>query len=218
MNETVIVRNYSKIIFFYPLMIYCLIAFIIEKVHEVKNPDADPLSVLGWIFVVILFMNIYVTTFNLSLKSFIIIIIIGILIFLILELTGVISITGIVETEVSFDMIINANMLLVILIMLTFLILMGIIQSRINYIKIEKQEIQIHGFLETGVKQYNTSDMSYEIEFGDVFEFLAARAGSLTLRFKDGKVLFMDTVINLKKVKLQLDEIRNSIAVKVQNP
>jgi hypothetical protein len=218
MPEGIVIRNHSKIIFFYPLMIYCLVAFIIEKVHEVQNPGAQPLSQLGWLFVIFLFMNLYVTTFDMSLKSFIILIVIGVLLFVILALTGVINFSGIAESDFQFDMPINSNIFLVVLVMLAVLILLGILQSRFNFIEIEKQEVQIHGFLESGLRQYNASDMSYEIEFGDIFEFLAARAGTLTLRFKDGKVIILDTVLNLKKVKAQLDEIRNSVAVKVQNP
>lgn len=196
-------------------MIYCLIAFIVEKVHEVNASTEDPYSPLGWLFIILLFMNLYVTAFNMNLKSFIILIVIGVMSFVILLLTNVINVTE-VSDGFEFDMGLISNFYLLIFIMLAVLLVFAIIESRFHYIEIEKQELQIHGFLESGVKQYNSADMTYEIDYSDIFEFLAARAGSITFHFKDGNAVVMDTVINLKKVKANLDEMRNSIAVKVQ--
>ena len=218
MDESITIRNYSKIIFFYPMMIYLLVAFIIEKVHEVQQPLELPYSQLGWLFVILLFMNLYVTTFDLSLRSFIIVVVLGVMTFVILLLTNVMTIEPIEEVNFVFDMGLPSNFYLILFVLIAILVLFGIVQSRFNYIRIEKQEIQIHGFLESGVKQYNSADMSYDIEFGDIFEFLTARAGSITFRFKDGKIVTLDTVVNLKNVKKKLDEIRNSISVKVQQP
>jgi hypothetical protein len=196
-------------------MIYCLVAFIIERVNEGKDTYVEALHPLGWLFVIFLFMNIFVTTFNLSPKSFVIFLVIGVLIVLVLLLSGVMKVDY-QPGDFKFDMGLPSGFYIIVFGMLAVLILLGVITALVNYVQIEKQEIQIHGFFETGMKQYNSNDMTYELDISDVFEYIAARAGSLTLKFKDGKVLKLDTVININQVKKNLDEIRNSVAVKVE--
>ena len=72
-NE-IFLRSYSKVIFFWPLTVTSLVLMLIQLVAD--DPAAENISVLGSIWFIVFFINIFVTAFDFSSTKFFLLILI----------------------------------------------------------------------------------------------------------------------------------------------
>ncbi|TFF88485.1 MAG: hypothetical protein EU548_08810, partial [Promethearchaeota archaeon] len=74
--ESIILRSYPKIIFFYPLFFTSLVLWIIQMII------GSPLSILGFIWMIVFFTNLFVIAFNFESKKFFILVLVIIVVIL----------------------------------------------------------------------------------------------------------------------------------------
>ena len=116
----VILRSYSKVIFFYPLMILSFILWIIELVNATEVPW------FGFFWICMFFFNVFVISFDINTTKF----------FAFILPSVELSSTWINEAHI----IMSTEYYLSVTIIIALLILLAFIDSRINYWRIERNE------------------------------------------------------------------------------
>lgn len=209
-NE-VILRSYPKIIFFYPLLLVTLILWIITLAAPATG------STLGAIWFIVFFANMFVIAFDFSSTKFFILILaivvfMLLLIFLILPNLGGAPAPG---TLPDFDMTLSANFYLVMMLILVFILGFVILGVHFSYYKIERNEIYYKRGLTGSAERFPVKSLRMHKEIPDIFEYLALRAGSITLVPSKDKVIILSTVLNINKKAAQIDVLLSRIKVEV---
>jgi hypothetical protein len=89
--------------------------------------------------------------------------------------------------------------------------LFTLLEAQFKYVKIEANEVYVKGIL-GDAKRFPTSSLRISEKIDDIFEYFAARAGSVTLEFTGEKnPIHLDTVPFFNKKKLQIDELLSTI-------
>jgi len=204
-NE-IYIRSYPKIIFFWPLLITSFILWMIQAF-------IDPSSVLGYIWFIVFFVNIFVTAFDFSSTKFFvlilaIIIIILVVVFLVLPNFDV-NITG-------FELNIGLPWAFYMLMTIILVLILGIviISTRFEYFKIERNEIIHKAGVFSSAERFPVKSLRFKKEIPDVFEFFMLRAGKLTIMpGKADEVMILNTVLNINKKEKQLDWLLSHVSV-----
>ncbi len=204
-NE-IFIRSYPKIIFFWPLLITSFVLWLIQAF-------IDPSNVLGYIWFIVFFVNIFVTAFDFSSTKFFvlilaIVIVILLLVFLVLP-NYTVDLTGI-----SIDLALPWEFYMVMTLILFLILGIVVISTRFEYYKIEMNEI----FHKTGIfssaERFPVKSLRFRKEIPDVFEFFMLRAGSLTIMpGKADEVMILNTVLNINKKEKQLDWLLSHVSV-----
>lgn len=202
-------RSYPKVIFFYPLAFTSLIMWIIQFFM------GNPVDILGYIWLIVLFTNLFVIAFDFSSTKFFvlvlaIVVIILLLIFLLLPNLDLSGVGG-----VTFTIGLTANFYMVITIMLGIILALVILSNYFDYWKVERNEIYHKAGIFTSAERFPVKSLRFKKEIPDVFEFLALRAGSITLHPSKDQVIHMNTVLNINKKAEQLDYLLSHIHVEV---
>ncbi|MFX1572064.1 MAG: hypothetical protein ACFFB0_04905 [Promethearchaeota archaeon] len=203
-------RSYPKIIFFWPLLIT---SFILWMIQALMGPDADT-SVLGYVWFIVFFVNIFVIAFDFSSTKFFvlilaIVIIILVVVFLVLPNFAV-DIGGLPRLNISLPWAFYMIMTVILAIILGIVF----ISARFEYYKIERNEI----FHKTGIfssaERFPVKSLRFKKEIPDVFEFFMLRAGKLTIMpGKADEVMILNTVLNINKREEELDWLLSHISV-----
>ncbi len=202
----IFIRSYPKIIFFWPLLITSFILWMIQAF-------IDPSSLLGYIWFIVFFVNIFVTAFDFSSTKFFvlilaIIIIILVVVFLVFPNFDL-NITGF---ELNIGLPWEFYMLMTIILVLILGIV--IISTRFEYFKIERNEIIHKAGIFSSAERFPVKSLRFKKEIPDVFEFFMLRAGKLTLMpGKADEVMILNTVLNINKKEKQLDWLLSHVSV-----
>lgn len=216
----VILRNYSKGLFFYPLVIYSLIAMIIELVRlNTMGADYKAHAAVGVIWIAIFFANIFVVSFDFSTGKFLTLVLAIVAIILIIAL---VTVNG---QAPPIDMPTNEQLATTIQPGMTYqfylfafiatgiIFLFTLLEGQFKYVKIETNEVYVKGLL-GDAKRFPTSSLRISEKIDDIFEYMAARAGSVTLEFTGEKnPLHLETVPFFNKKKVQIDELLSTTRV-----
>lgn len=213
-SKSIILRRYPKVIFFYPLFIISIILCCIQYYFDVST------NILGYIWIIILFLNLFVVAFETnSTRLFVavVIIILSIIIFFYVILPYLnIDLRALFLG--TLDLSLTTEFYLVVTIILGFILFFVWFEERFEYWKIEKNEVyHKKGFL-ANLKRFPTANLEYTKEITDVFEYIALRAGKITLIINDKTAFTLDTVVNVNKKIKELDELLSQFRVKVVNP
>ncbi len=211
-EEKIYLRNYSKVIFFYPLFFTSLILFIIQLFTGIEEPG------LGAIWVTVFFANLFVIAFDTSSIKFLILLLIAII--LIILFTFIFHPSTIVSQILSFEIAIKMSyqfyLVATIILGLTFLI--AWISTRFDYWKIERNEIFHKKGIFISVERYPTKNLRIKKEIPDIFEFVLLRVGRIQLIFGGDNMIHLNTIININKKAKQLDYLLSDIEVEVDKP
>jgi len=210
--DKVILRNYSKVIFFYPLFITSFILWIIEYIAE------GELFWLGFFWLIMLFLNLFVMAFDVSSTKFfiillVIIVFILLLIFMIIPNVSIPGFQSFIDTEASIKM--TKNFYLGITIILGIVLLLAIIGANFDYWKLERNEVYHKKGLFSSANRYPIKGLRINKEILDVFELFALRAGSITLIFSNDKIFHLSTVLNVNKKSEQIDYLLSHMEVEI---
>ncbi len=215
-NE-VILRSYPKVIFFYPLFLVTLILMVIEYVNTWLNNE--PLSVLGIIWFIVFFSNLFVIAFDFSSTKFFILIlaiilVVLLIIFLIMPNFEV-SVGKNKGDPISFGLpvIFYAVMFLI----LGFILFFVILSTRFSFYKIERNEIYIKKGLVGSAERWPVKSLRMHKQIPDIFEYIALRAGSITLMPSKDKVIHLNTILNINKKADEIDELLSRIRVEIDD-
>lgn len=203
----IFLRTYPKVIFFYPLLVISLILWLIQSIMGTPN------SVLGYIWFIVFFVNIFVIAFDFSSTKFFvlilaIVIVILVVVFLVLpnfalELTGI-------QIEIALPYEFYMLMTLII----AFILGIIIISTRFEYYKIERNEIIHKKGIFSSAERFPVKSLRFKKEIPDVFEFFMLRAGRFTIMpGKADEVMILPTVLNINKKEEQLDWLLSHVSV-----
>jgi len=205
-NE-IYLRNYPKIIFFYPLLVTSLILWLIQSFF------VEPNSVLGYVWFIVFFVNIFVIAFDFSSTKFFvlilaIVVILLIVIFLVLPNFSV----DFGNFMISIGLPYQFYMLMCII--LAFILGIVVISSRFDYYKIERNEIIHKSGIFSSAERFPVKSLRFKKEIPDVFEFFMLRAGRFTIMpGHQDEVMMLPTVLNINKKEEQLDWLLSHVSV-----
>lgn len=220
----ILLRSYPKIIFLWPTLACSFAVWIIAFAASAIDPTGalydNVDTILASIWMVIFASNVFIMAFDFqSTKFFMLIlaIIVIALVIVILYFTGVFSGAGPAVASLSFPISMNSYFYFTVAIVLAFILFIVWVSRRVDYYKIERNEIyHKNGFLGKA-ERIPTSALTFEKEIPDVFEYLLLRAGSLTLHPARGRAIYLSTVPNINKIEKQLDILMSRMTVEVDD-
>jgi len=210
-EERIYLRNYSKVIFLYPLFITSLILFIIQNIIGIDEPG------FGAIWITVFFANLFVIAFDTSSTKFLILLLIAII--LIIIFTFIFHPDVIISEILSFEVLIvmSTQFYLASAVILAVVLLFAWIITRFNYWKLERNEVIHRNGIFVSVSRYPTKNLRIKKDIPDLFEFLLLRAGSIQLFLGNQEVVQFDTILNINKKAKQIDYLLSDIEVEVES-
>ena len=220
--QRVVLRDISKGIFFYPLMIYSFVAAIIEHIGEQGMPNApnEPWThadTLALIWLVIFFANVFVVSFDFSAGKFIVLIlvvaVIGLVVFLLIQ-NGIIALPSAgTDPFFKFNLKMRTQFYWMVSAILGLIVLLTLIAAQFRYVRIEANEVLVKGIL-GDVKRFPTANLHYDKKITDVFEYFALRAGTIVLHISGaGEPVELYTVPNVHKKAEQMDALLSAMKI-----
>ncbi len=213
--QPITIRDYSKVIFFYPLFLYSGITWFIEHFFGAGIGT-------GWIAVIwfaIFFVNLFVVAFNFPTAKFFLLflgLVVIALVMLLLYVMKVISFTAFDALIMDlFTIDLPSKFYGIMTLGIGFVLLFVLIGARSKYVRIEENEVIIKTVLLGDVKRYPTSTLRYEKEIIDVFEFLSLGAGRITFTFGPDAITILNTVPRINKVSSKIDDILDVLQVSI---
>ncbi|MBD3214850.1 MAG: hypothetical protein GF311_19720 [Candidatus Lokiarchaeota archaeon] len=208
-EEYVIIRSYSKIIFFYPLFLTSLVLGVIQLFYD------ETLAILGFIWMIVFFINLFVTAFNISSTKFFVLvlaIIIVILLLVFFVLPNVAFTIFIPPGEFNIEM--TMQFYFITAAILGFMLLLAFLETRINFWKLERNELYHEQGIFAEADRYPVRDLRFKKNIPDVFEYLILRAGSITLQTGE-ETFHLDTVPNVTDKEDKIDRLLSHLSVEV---
>jgi uncharacterized membrane protein len=208
--DKVILRSYPKVIFFYPLFFTSLVLWIIQIFI------GDPVALLGFIWMIVFFTNLFVIAFNFSSRKFfilvlVIVVVVLLFVFLVIPQISLATIPSIPE----FNIEMTAQFYFVTTLVIGFILLFVLISVQFDYWKIEQNELFHKKGIFQKVDRYPIRQLRINKEITDVFEYLILRSGSITLYTED-KNFHLTTVPNVDNKIDQIDKLLSELEVEME--
>ena len=199
-------RSYPKIIFFWPLLITSIVLWIIQAL-------TDPSSTLGYVWLIVFFINIFVTAFDFSSTKFFVLVLAILIVILLLVFMVLPNFTFDI-TGFKLNLMLPWDFYMVMTIILVFILGIVIISTRFEYYKIERNEIIHKSGIFSTAERFPVKSLRFKKEIPDVFEFFMLRAGKFTIMpGKADEVMILNTVLNINKVEKHLDWLLSHVSV-----
>ena len=200
------IRSYPKIIFFWPLLITSMVLWIIQAL-------TDPSSTLGYVWLIVFFINIFVTAFDFSSTKFFVLVLAILIVILLLVFMVLPNFTFDI-TGFKLNLMLPWDFYMVMTIILVFILGIVIISTRFEYYKIERNEIIHKSGIFSTAERFPVKSLRFKKEIPDVFEFFMLRAGKFTIMpGKADEVMILNTVLNINKVEKHLDWLLSHVSV-----
>ncbi len=210
--NAVVLRDYSKAIFLYPLFFSSIVLWILQLIYD------KPVAGFGFFWLVVFFVNIIVMSFDVSSGKFFIMvltIVLAIVLFIFLVLPSV-QLTALQNFEtVEFNIGMTANFYMTMTVILGFVLFFVFLGANFDFWRIERNEIYHKKGLFVSADRYPTTGLQFKKEISDVFEFFLLRTGSVTLLLGKSDTIHLGTVLNVDKKAKQLDFLLSDIKVEV---
>jgi hypothetical protein len=207
-TDKVLLRNYSKVIFFYPLLIYSFVAWLIQFFFP------SPIAWLGNIWIIVFFANLFTIAFDFSTVKFFILLLAIVVIALLVFFLVIPNIDFGAGLNIDFNLGLTATFYLTITIIFALILGLEVLGAYFNYYKVEQNEIYHKTGLFSDAERYPVKSLRMRKQITDVFEFFILRAGSITLLpGRADEVIHLPTVININKKEKQLDYLLSHISV-----
>ena len=206
-KDEIYIRSYPKVIFFWPLLVFSFVAWLIQVFVN------DPIAWLGTTWMIVFFVNLFVTAFDFSSTKFfvlILIIVVAILLVIFFVLPNVTLPDGIEGFNLGITATFYAITCIILVIILGFIVL----STRFEYYKIERNEIYHKSGIFSSAERFPTKGLRIKKSIPDVFEFFMLRAGSMTLfPGRADEVIILPTVLNINKKEQQIDALLSYVSV-----
>ncbi len=200
------IRSYPKIIFFWPLLITSIVLWIIQAL-------TDPSSTLGYVWLIVFFINIFVTAFDFSSTKFFVLVLAILIVVLLLVFMVLPNFTFDI-TGFKLNLMLPWDFYMVMTIILVFILGIVIISTRFEYYKIERNEIIHKSGIFSTAERFPVKSLRFKKEIPDVFEFFLLRAGKFTIMpGRADEVMILNTVLNINKVEKHLDWLLSHVSV-----
>jgi len=210
--ENVIIRPWPKIVFLYPTFVVTTVFFLLSWL-ELVSP-----TVLGNTFMLVLWLNLLVFSFDFSrIKSITIVITIVALVLLVLWLDNKADITGYLgKVFGSIDIQVNAAFFGFMSAGLGFLLALVFVNSRFNYYEVNAREIlHHHGYL-GDIQRWSTEGLEMNKEINDVVEYMLMRSGRLIFQpATSKKTIVLDNVASVNRIEQCVNDLLSIVAVRI---
>ncbi|TFF87582.1 MAG: hypothetical protein EU549_04485 [Promethearchaeota archaeon] len=214
-SDEVLLRNYPKVIFFWPLFFTSLILWVIQLI--INAFGGVPNLWLSNFWLLMFFVNLFVVSFDFSSTKFFILILAIVVISLIvvfLVLPNLPAAGGGGGVILTFNVALTSEFYLIMTIIFGFILAIILINSRFSYWKIERNEIYHKSGIFSSAERYPVEALRIRKEIPDVFEFLILRAGSITLLpGRSEEVIYLPTVLNVNKKADKIDHLLSHVSV-----
>ena len=215
-GEVIYLRSYSKVIFLFPLFLTSIILWIIQYFLGVSG---EPVVWLGFVWTVVLFINLLTIGFDLSAtKFFVIIIIIAVLIVLsiFLSLPAIINTFFKNVTFVEFNIGMNVDFYFVMTTLIGILLLIALIVPRFNYWKLMRNELIHKKGIFVEADRFPTKGLRFKKKIPDILEFFFLGAGSITLLLSKDDTEHLSTIPRIDNKTRRIDELLSEIEVEIE--
>jgi hypothetical protein len=216
-GEVIYLRSYSKVIFLFPLFFTTIILWIIQ--YFFQNSSGDPVPWLGFVWTVVLFVNLITMAFDMSsTKFFVIVLIIAVLIILSIFL----SLPAIINTffqnvaVVEFNIGMSVDFYFVMTVVIGILLLIAIIAPRFNYWRLERNELYHRKGIFVEAERFPTKGLRLKKKIPDVLEFFFLGAGSLTLLLGNDETEHLSTILRIDNKSRRIDALLSEIEVEIE--
>jgi hypothetical protein len=210
--EHVIIRPWPKIVFLYPTFVVTTIFFLLSWL-ELVSP-----TVLGNAFMLVMWLNLLVFSFDFSrIKSITIVVSAIAIVLLVLWLDNKADITGYLgKVFGSIDIQVNAHFFGFMSAGLGFLLALVFINSRFNYYEVNAREIlHHHGYL-GDIQRWSTEGLEMNKEINDVVEYLLMRSGRLIFQpATSKKAIVLDNVAGVNRIEQSVNDLLSVVAVRL---
>jgi len=221
---SVIIRPWPKVVFLYPTFICATIFWFIASLSGPAESQAATQAAeasssnLGNYFMIVLFINLLVFSFDFSrIKS------ITILIAFVALVAGLgwadtkwDIVGGIDNVLGTIDIQMNAQFYGFMSAFLALILLMVLVNTRFNYYQVNHREIlHHHGYL-GDITRMPTAGLLLNKEIYDLMEYLLLRSGRLVF-YATGKreAIVIDNVIGVNKIEDRIKDLLSVLAVRV---
>ncbi|MHA1913624.1 MAG: hypothetical protein ACW986_05855 [Promethearchaeota archaeon] len=205
----VYLRSYPKVIFFWPLLLVSLILWGVQSLIGPENPN----TVLGYIWFIVFFINIFVTAFDFSSTKFFVLVLAIVVIILLVVFLVVPNFT-VSTTQIEISLGLPYQFYMIMSLIFAFILGIVVISTRFEYFKIERNEIIHKKGVFSSAERFPVKSMRFKKEIPDVFEFFMLRAGKFTIMPGHAdEVMILPTVLNVNKKEKDLDWLLSHVSV-----
>jgi len=209
--DVIYLRSYPKVIFYWPLLVISLCLWGIQAYMYDKSGELEP--VLGYIWFIVFFVNIFVTAFDFSSTKFFVLILVIIVVLLVVAFV-LLPNFSLDLTGIEIDLGLPYQFYMVMSIILGFILGIVVLSTMFEYYKIERNEIIHKSGIFSSAERFPVKSLRFKKEIPDVFEFFMLRAGKFTIMpGKADEVMILPTVLNINKREKQLDWLLSHVSV-----
>ncbi|MEE9127798.1 MAG: hypothetical protein V3U11_11715 [Planctomycetota bacterium] len=223
---SILVRPWPKVVFLYPVFVLATLFWIFSLFSSGGGEGEEAARTVGstWMgntFMMVLFINLMVFSFDFSrIKSITIVFGLIALGFFLYFLDVNWQIMGGVNDALSrIDNQMNSWFYGTFSVMLGFILLLVLINTRFNYYEINHREVlHHHGYL-GDVTRLPTQGLQLHKEINDLLEFALLRSGRLILYPPSRReYIVIDNVLNVNYVEERLKDLLSVVAVRMTAP
>lgn len=217
--KPVVIRSWPKIVMMIPTMIIALICGIVMAMKGVPDPKAGfSLVHHGFclLFLFVLLVNLVLLLYDLSLRGFVIVVLLIVVIGMILYLTELkgYNVKDWLGKVLSLQVYANAAFYFLFAFVLLVNMVIAWIITRFHYWVVEHNEIIMHNGFMHEQERHPTSTARFRLQINDVVEYALFGAGTLVFTFADDKSeRILQTVLGVRGKAKQLDLLLGRVAV-----
>ncbi len=233
-SNNVIIRGYPKTIYLWPSMVagfvILLIDFALRSIgHYPQNLIINGVATHGLdkynaylasIWLLILFFNLIVISFDFSLgKTFTIFVTIVVVVLLYILVKNALNLNvgplpDFKDILASFDIIASANFYTSISILLLILFLALFIEARFNFWEFESNRIIHHKGIFQRDESFNTQNSRVITSTDDIFELILFRAGTIHIIDPEKKLHVIENVYNATHKDKKIQDLLSVVRVR----
>ncbi len=216
-TDRVLIRPWPKVIFFYPTMVFCLVAWFLSFLF----PEAQGLSqTLGLLFMLIFFINLLVFAFDFNrIKSITLIFGIIAVVFALIWMNSQWGIWSSIQNLVNkIDIQMNTQFYGFLSFIFCLIFAMVFLNTRFNYYEVNRNEIlHHHGYL-GDINRTPTTAMRMQKEIYDLMEYALLQSGRLIFYPATSReAIVIDNVLKVNQVEDRIKKLLSSVSVAVHN-
>ncbi|HHI79223.1 MAG TPA: hypothetical protein ENK02_04535 [Planctomycetes bacterium] len=216
-TDRVLIRPWPKVVFFYPTMVFCLVAWFLSSLF----PKVEGLSQsLGLFFMIIFFVNLLVFAFDFNrIKSITLIFGIIAIVFALVWANSQWGIWSSIQELVNkIDIRMNTQFYGFLSFIFCLVFAMVFLNTRFNYYEINRNEIlHHHGYL-GDINRTPTTAMRMQKEIYDLMEYALLRSGRLIFYPATSReAIVIDNVLKVNQIEDRIKKLLSSVSVAVHN-
>ena len=216
--KRVIIRSWPKIVLMVPTLVMAIGCGVFMGIYGQVEPRADFTSVhmAGLLFLLVLLLNLTVLLYDLSLRGFMIVglMIVVLVLALFLISTRHHGIWKAIGDALSVKVYANSAFYFLFALALLFNLIIAFVMTRFHYWQIENNEIIIHTGFMSEQERHPTAQTRFKLVIEDVVEYALMGSGKLVFYFGDDKTeRELATVPFVHRKAKILDDLLGRIAV-----